>query len=197
MSKIFNYLKAGLSFCLLLLGVTGARADFTGAFAPSQWTLSPDQGQTYFANGNTVLNIAGPAGNFTPSYDLASVTGPAAFGGAQWELNFDWAFNAGDAAGASASIYWPGIPGGNPMVLASGGPGASASGDYSLLLNPGDTLAILLDSEQTGAGKQPPSLALTSFSYAEVPDATPWVEAAVLLPLLGRRFWTGLAASVS
>jgi len=195
MNLISNYLKAAV-LASVLLGATGARADFSGAFAPDQWTLEPDLGQTYFANGNSSLDIVGPTGNFSPSYDMVSVTGPAqANPAAQWTLNFNWSFNAGDANGASASIYWPGIPGGNPIVLASGGPGASASGEESVLLDQGDTLALVLDSDETGANKLPAALELTDFSYSAVPDATPGIEAAVLLPLLGGPLWVRLRRS--
>lgn len=163
--------------------------NFVGSFAPSQWTLQPDQGETYFANSDTELDIVGPTGNFYPSYDAVSVVGPA--GAPQWLLNFQWTFNAGDSVGTTASISWSGEPNGNPLILASGGPGTSTSGDLSLTLAQGDTLSILLDSGETGAGKEASYLTISSFSSA-VPDSTPWIEASLFLPLLFYRFVPGV-----
>lgn len=192
MRKILKCTNLGLGAGLwLMLGTLGARAtvidNFQGDFSPSQWTLAPEQGTTAFVNSDTELDIIGPTGNFYPSYDAVSVVGPAAVNGVVWPLNFNWTFNAGDAESATAEISWAGEPGGNPVLLASGGPGSSESGTISLDLAPGDTLTILLDSDVTGAGKQPASLDITQFSYA-VPDSTPWIEASLLLPFFVRRF---------
>jgi len=189
MRKVLTFTIIGV--WVSLLGASAARAtvinNFVDAFAPSQWTLAPDQGTTAFANSDTELDIIGPTGNFYPSYDAVSVAGPTTPGGAPTPLDFNWSFNAGDAEGATVSISWAGEPGGNPLLLASGGPGSSDSGNLSLDLAQGDTLTILLDSDVTGAGKQPASFDITQFSYS-VPDSTPWIEASLLLPFLVRRF---------
>lgn len=196
MQKFYKLACLGLVFALVFrLGGVVARAEiingFTGAFAPSAWTLEPDQGQVSFNNTDTQLGITGPTGNFSDSYDEITLVAPAqANPGAQWPVSFQWTFNAGDALGASASIYWPGAPGGNPVVLASGGPGAADNGLFSLVLNQGDTVNIILDSGETGAGKLPATLTISDFTYS-VPDATPWIEAAVLLPLVMRRYLPG------
>jgi hypothetical protein len=192
MKNTFKYAKAGLWAGLLLTGwVSGVRATeivgFTGAFAPDQWDLQPDQGTTAFVNSGTQLDIVGPTGNFYPSYDAVSVTGPAAPLDVTFPVTFSWTFNAGDAEDANVSVSWAGEPGGNPLLLASGGPGSSDSGTLSLDLTQGDTLSIVLDSDVTGAGKQPASFDITGFSQT-VPDATPWVEASLLLPFLMRRW---------
>jgi hypothetical protein len=182
-------LKLGLlSGAMVIFGSAATASpifNFVDDFAPSQWNLQPDQGQIGFANGNTELDIIGPTGNFTPSYDVVTVTGPS--GAPQWELNFQWSFSAGDSEGSSATITWPMEPDGNPVVLASGGPGSTASGNLTLFLDPGDTATILLDTDETGAGKQPASLVINGFSYS-VPDSTPWIEASLFVPLLMRRF---------
>ncbi len=167
--------------------------NFVGEFAPSQWTLEPgypvySQGTAAFVNSATELDIVGPTGYPNPSYDSVSIVGPNSPGGVPTPVTFTWAFNAGDAASATASISWAGEPGGNPLLLASGGEGTSESGMVTLDLAKGDTLTILLDNGPTGAGKEPASLDITQFSYA-VPDSTPWIEASLLLPLLlVRRF---------
>lgn len=190
MKRAFNPAKLGFYvFVAVAFGISVVKAtpidNFVDSFAPSQWTMEPDQGQTYFANSDTELEIVGPTGNFYPSYDAVSVVGPA--GAPQYLLNFQWTFNSGDSEGATASISWAGEPNGNPLVLASGGPGTSDTGDLSLVLAQGDTLSILLNSGETGAGKQPAYLTLTNFSYA-VPDSTPWIEASLFLPLLFYKF---------
>jgi len=196
MSKNFKRVVACLCVALVFfVCAPGARAtiiyyNFIGGYAPGQWDLEPDQGTVAFANSDTELDIIGPTGTFSTSYDQASVTasplGPGPESG--WYVNLQYAFNVGDAEDATASVYWTGIAGNNPMVLGSGGPGASDSGDLSFYMPAGGTLAFELDSGQTGIGKQPAELAITDFSYT-VPDATPWIEASLLLPLLLRRFW--------
>ena len=192
MQKNLKYTHWGLcSGLVLALCAVDARAtvidNFVGAFAPSQWTLAPEQGTTAFVNSDTELDIVGPTGNFYPSYDSVSVGGPTTPGGQPTTISFNWSFNAGDAQSATASISWAGEPDGNPLLLASGGPGSSDSGTLTLDLAEADTLTILLDSDVTGAGKQAASLDITQFSYS-VPDATPWIDASLLLPLLLWRF---------
>jgi hypothetical protein len=188
MKNLINCIKIGLTALLVLLGLTAAQAlpiyNFVAPFAPSDWTLQPDQGQVFFANNNTELDLVGPTGNFYPSYDAISIVAPPVAGG-PWQLSFNYTFSAGDSQGTTALISWAGEPDGNPVVLASGGPGSSSSGYFDFTLDPGDMLSILLDSGETGAGKQPSSLVITDFS---IPDSTPWIEAALFLPLLCYRF---------
>ena len=171
---------------LAMLCVTSAKANFVGDFAPSQWTLQPDQGQTYFANSSTELHIVGPTGNFYPSDDMVSILGPTAGLGQRWLLSFHWNFNAGGSESVEADIS----TGGNPYVFASGGSGASVSGDYSFTLNQGDTAYFFLSSDTTGAGKQAPSFVISGFNFTPyaAPDVTPWIDFALVLPLFGRRF---------
>jgi len=176
MSKNFKRVVACLCVALVFfVCAPGARAtiiyyNFIGGYAPGQWDLEPDQGTVAFANSDTELDIIGPTGTFSTSYDQASVTAPASPLGpgpeSGWYVNLQYAFNVGDAEDASASD----------------------SGDLSFYMPAGGTLAFELDSGQTGIGKQPAELAITDFSYT-VPDATPWIEASLLLPLLLRRFW--------
>ena len=197
MTMLLNRTKAGLySGLLALLCASGARAtviyNFQGEFAPNQWILEPNyptaaQGTAAFANGNTELDIVGPTGDPFPSYDSATIVGPPWPAYVPWPVKFNWSFNAGDASSATAFISWAEEPGGNPLLLSSGGPGSTDSGTVSLFLDPGDTLTILLDNGPTGAGKQAPSLVITDFTY-QIPDATPWIESALLLPFLFRRY---------
>lgn len=155
----------------------------------NDWHLQPDQGQVYFANLNTELDIVGPAGAFSPSYDGASFVAPPAVAG-QWQVTFHWDFNAGDSVHAQASLNWTG--GGNSIDFASGGPGSVGSGDYSFLMNQGDTADFFLFSDPTGAGKQAPAFVITSFQAVHsIPDATPWISVALVLPLLAGRLRYG------
>ena len=188
MKNRLNWAKSGLAALVVLLGLSAAQAlpiyNFVAPYAPSDWTLQPDQGQVFFANNNTELDLVGPTGNFYPSYDAISIVAPPVAGG-PWKLSFNYAFSVGDSQGTTALVSWAGEPGGNPLVLASGGPGGSSSGYLDLDLYSGDTLSILLDSGETGAGKQPSSLVITDFS---IPDSTPWIECSLFLPLLCYRF---------
>ena len=167
-------IKSGLLFTLVtMLFCLSARAD---------WSLQPNLGQVYLSNSGSQLNIVGPTGNYSSSYDIASITAPALSNPSdKWEYDFHWVFNVGDSAGSLASIYYPSISGGNPFVLGSGGPGESASGNYFLILNQGETAQILLSSDVTGAGKQPSSLRLTPYGVPEAPS----FEAALILALIG------------
>lgn len=185
-----NLVRTALVFGLLtMVCVGGVRANFVDNFAPSQWTLQPDQGQAYFANSDSELDIVGPTGNFYPSIDVVSLLVPATTGGAWgWQLSFNWAFSAGGSEGVQASIYFPGIAGDNPLVFASGGAGASATGSYSFIVNPGETVTFSLSSDDTGTGKQPSSFGISNFGFVyTAPDVTPWIDFALVLPLFGRR----------
>jgi len=180
MTNLSNCLRAGtLGWLLLALGTAGARAGVD----PSLWTLSPDQGTVAFQNSDTGLLITGPTGNFEDSYDTATVTVPA--GTAAQLVSFDWNFVAGGSVGSEATLTYPGEPGDNPVVFASGASGTTASGAYDFELNPGQSATFMLDSGATSAGKSPSTFSLEPLSVVPETAAGPWVAGFLLLPILG------------
>ena len=183
-------------FILWLFCASWAQAgviyDFQGAFAPNQWSLTPDQGTVAF-NGTSppnTLTLTGPTGNFFNSYDEASFTaGSVASGGTGWILNFHWVFQAGDAGGTVELIsgYLADPASMTTTVLDPGGVSTSSPiAGESIYLEPSETVEFLLISDPTSAGKSAPDFVVNEFVAAvPEPNTAPWILAVLTLPIFG------------
>ncbi len=163
-----------------LLGTALAMADtldFSGGFAPANWQLLPEQGSVSFNSpANTELHLIGPALLQTPpttSAESALYFGPGGAGVVQaGQLSFDWSFLSGAAINAQADFSWlSGVLPGN-SVLSSGGPGQSASGNYSRDFDAGSQLAFLLTTDNPIGKDDPAELVISNFRFTPraVPD---------------------------
>ena len=192
----------------LLLGVSAAWADgttnFMGEFGEAFWTRQPDQphfGSVNFSNSDTEVVLAGPnapATDVPQSFDGILYNGPLPGGlSVGGTVQFHWAYNAGDALSTSdAEFAWaPG--GGNPIVLAQSGLGATQSGNFSTNLLAGTTFEILLTSD-TLANKPSATLIITDFQFhPDIPEPTTGALLGSVLVCLGSARWWRCRRQVS
>lgn len=187
----------------LLLGLSVARADFTGDFDASFWKLHPPVssglafGSVYFTNANTELALVSP--NTVPPtpggesldgilYD-SPLQGALTVGG--W-VTFHWEVSAGDVQTGGASFGWQDASGESSTNLAVfSTPGFTNGADYSSpLLSPGTTnLSFLLDTKTTGSGKTLATLFITDFQFHETPEPSTGAFFAAVLVSLGAARW--------
>lgn len=186
----------------LLLGLSAAQADsttnFTGDFAPGFWTNSPvGLGSVYFTNADTELVLSGPNSPSaeTVSIDPFTYEGPAggglALGGT---VEFDWAYNSGDALSTSeADFAWIILGEMSPtqIVLASGGPGMTGSGTFTTPELPAGTTFQFLVTTDTPAGKPSATLIVSDFRFhPSIPEpSTGALLASAMIALAATRRW--------
>ncbi len=152
-----------LSVCLvavLALGASTANADFSGQFAPGNWSFSDTGGGGFGTLDANEMFVSGPDGGGGGDAQYAVTVG----GGAS--IGFDWVWqNLDSSPGFDRGFY---SVNGNMVVLDSGPGGSGNVGGVNL--NAGDTLAIGVQSDDgiLGAGQltatnfvpEPASLAL-------------------------------------
>ena len=189
--------QRGALILALLLGLSSVQAgtttDFTGDFAAAFWTNSPaGLGSVYFTNSSAELVLAGPtqpaarASSIDPITYNGPLGGGLAVGGT---VQFNWAYNSGDALSTSEADFAYAGPGGTTPVLtmlAQGGPGVIQSGSFlSPALLPGETFQFLLTTD-TLAGKLSGTLVITDFQFhADIPEPATGALLAGMLTCLG------------
>jgi len=190
--KKMKCIDSRIKSCILaacLVGVAGS--------ALAGWTVTSDselgQGTVSIISDSTV-NITGPTGNLLPSIDSAAFATTYMPAGGQYTVSFHLDYVSGTDNGGLASFYWPGAPGDNPVTFAAGL--GNKSDNYSFIVGNGQSIEFTLVS-QTDPNKSAPTFNVSGFSVTyKVPDATPWINAALFLPLLlARRFKSVLSRS--
>ena len=176
----FNFIGFGLLLAAqLAAGQAHAALSFTGDFAPENWSLRPGSGTVAFNSTATELQLKGPSGKpATSSLDLAWYLGAGGTGAPDaGTLTFNWHFNSEDATSASAEIG----SGTSFYTLASGGPGTTSGGTYSITLAPGGHFAFLLSTEAPTGKPNTGELLVSNLSFTAVPEAsTLWFGAGAL-----------------
>ena len=154
--------------------------------AQASLTLIPlkDQGTVDTTQTATSAHVvmAGPTGNFYPSYDQVSIGVDPLPADKLWQITINWTFNSGDSSGAAASLTVGGLI---LKEFASGPTATPVSDSYTFYLpgQNGDLAAsILFISNETGADKMPATFSF-DLAIAEVPEP-PTACAAVLLGLM-------------
>ncbi|MEI6073969.1 MAG: hypothetical protein WCS94_00250 [Verrucomicrobiota bacterium] len=143
-----------------------------------------DQGTADITQTATSAHVvmAGPAGNFYPSYDQVSFSVDPLPADKRWLITINWTFNSGDSSSAAASLTVGGL---TVYDFASHPAGTTDSGSYTFYL-PGQNgdlaSSILFISNETGADKAPATFSF-DLAIAEVPEP-PTACAAVLLGLM-------------
>jgi hypothetical protein len=171
--KAFGSKSVATLAVLWSFGVAGADTmNFTGDFAPSSWTATPQYGSIYFTNSNSELVLSGPSqpASDTSSAEPISYDGPVpsglAVGGT---VEFDWQYNSPYGLNDAAYFAWTPAGGSSTPVLLAQGAGATNS-IYSIQLDQGATFGFLLLTE-TPANKFPGTLQVTNFQFhANVPE---------------------------
>jgi hypothetical protein len=186
-------LRAGFQavFALVLaLGLAAARGNttnFVDSFAPGFWDSEPSYGSILFTNLNTVLILEGPRAPATETVSLETITyqGPLAGGLTEaGTIEFHWSFTSVDATLAEAAIGWASGDDTGEYTFASGGPGFTDSGDFSLSLDTGAEISFLLTTT-TPANKLSGTLVITDFRFIPVPEPSAGGLLAAFLALFG------------
>ena len=171
----------------LLLGLSVARADFTGDFAAAFWTNAPSgSGSVAFSNSFTELVLQGPApatgspGVIQSSLDGILYNGPLP-GGLKvgGTVQFDWNYySPGDASDDEADfLYW--APGGSTNLTQLGfGPSAGTVGNLPPIHLPEGSAFQFVLFTSTYPGKDAGSLVITGFQFN--PDVAPRLTAATV-----------------
>lgn len=185
---------------ILLWGVRAATADttnFVGDFDESFWAAAVGAGSATFSDTNTLV-LAGPN---APTVETSSLDAMRYEGQLQGGLlvggtvQFNWAYNSGDALSTSeAEIAWT-PSGGSPVqiALAQGGPGVITNGFYMTpVLAAGTTFEFALGTD-TLADKLSGTLVITGFVFQEeVPEPSAGLLLGTALMCLGLARWRRL-----
>ena len=191
--------RPGLLLLALLCGVSAARADttnFVGDFREAFWTPEAQSGSVGFSNSDTALVLAGPNSPTAEKTSLDAILYSGALGeglAVGGTVQFNWAYDSGDALSTSeADFAWAPPGGGSPVVnvLAQGGPGVITNGFFSTpTLLAGTQFQFLLGTD-TLANKLSGTLVITDFKfYAEVPEPSAGVLLGSALLGLGLSRW--------
>lgn len=168
----YNFIGFGLLLAAqLAAGQAHAALSFTGDFAAENWSLGPDLGTVSFDSTSTELLFKGPshALTTTSSQDLAWYLGPGGTGApVAGTLTFDWHFDSQMALSATAEIG----SGAGHYTLASGGPGTTKSGTYSITLASGGQFAFLLSTEAPTGKADTGEFLVSNLSFTAVPEAS-------------------------
>ena len=192
--------RPGLLLLALLCGVSAATADttnFVEGFREAFWTIEAQFGSVSFSNSDKALVLAGPNAPTAEKtsldailYNGASLGEGLAVGGT---VQFNWAYDSGDALSTSeADFAWAPPGGGSPVVnvLAQGGPGVTTNGFFSTpTLLAGSQFSFLLGTD-TLTNKLSGTLIITDFEFhAEVPEPSAGVLLGSALLGLGLSRW--------
>jgi hypothetical protein len=183
-SKAMRYAKfmltpAAAGAALILSSAQTARADFSGAYAPGNWTLfnstAPSVPPGGFVTGNGSVNTAGAPvfitlngsngsgqvgsngpdiGGINTDYTIAAV--------ASGTWSFDWSYVTEDSPGFDPSYY---LLNGVKTFLSEG-PGTPVAGSVSIAVNAGDVIGWRIWTADNLFG--PAHLTITNF-VAPVP----------------------------
>jgi hypothetical protein len=157
----------------LILSSQSARADFSGAYDPANWTLfnstvplNPPPGSF---TGNGFVNITGaPASISLTGSDGPNVSGAintdytiAAAGAGTW--SFDWSYTTLDSASGFDPAFY--LLNGTPTTLISNS-ATTGSGSVSITVNAGDVIGFRIRTLDNSFG--PGTVTITNF-VAPVP----------------------------
>lgn len=174
---------------LVLLGlltnftsVQAAVVNFTGAFAPSNWTSTP-AGDSSLSHSSTTLTLVGP--NNGGGDNTARVSLTLAQGG---DVQFHYSGSTADTDGWEYDSLGYDVNGSSTQLSPNSGY-SSVSGTINLTLNPGDTLRFYVNSVDSGAGAA--TLTIDTFSFTAVPEPAE-ISALAAAGLLGFVAWRRL-----
>lgn len=136
-----------------------ASADFTGDYAPGNWTVDTNGNgfvQTHTASTLVVVGSDAGTGSFEYVDVLTTVTQDG------W-ISFDWAYDSNDDPGFDAGLYYST---GSGFVFLSDTGGTSGSVG-SVAVSVGDFIAFSVESADGLFG--PGTVTITNFNFTPVP----------------------------
>lgn len=179
----------------LLLGASmAASAQFSGPYAPANWTTThlPD----VFTDAGSVDLSATPASITLFGSDTGSDTGSdirftttAAAGGI---FSFNWAYQTEDTDGDPVQDPAGYVHNGSVLPLSVDGGAISQSGSFSQAVNPGDLIGFWVGTTDNSFGRA--HLTISNFS-APVPVPEPGAAVLMALGLAGLVAWRTRRAS--
>jgi hypothetical protein len=136
-----------------------AAADFTGDYAPANWTLDTNgNGFVQQHDASTLVLVGSDAGSLGFEYADLIVTVPT--GGT---ISFDWSYSSTDAPGFDAGFYFAG---GFVFLSDTNGDSGTVTG---VSVGSGDLFAFSVES--TDGLFDPGVLTITNFNYVPAPGA--------------------------
>lgn len=159
--KIFNFssmVRMLVAPLVLALTCSLASADFSGYYAPGNWTVDTlgANGSADFSGAPSTLVVIGPDGGsgfgYTDVFIAADATGT---------FSFDWSYSSVDDPGFDSGLY---INNGFFFLSDTNGD----FGSVSVAINAGDTIGFTVESADQlfGAGV----LTITNFSVTPIPE---------------------------
>jgi hypothetical protein len=178
----------------VLLGTSGVQAasGFTDELVPENWksTTTPSlYGSVTFSTDFTTLNLIGASGlEAIDPLETAFYVGPASSGLPKaGTLTFSWEFNSGAASLATAAFN--STVSGNSEIFGSGGPGAVASGQYTVALQAGEGFVFQLSSHNPPADKLKATFTVSNIRFAPIPEPSVMVAGVLTLAFCGFYAW--------
>ena len=137
----------------MLVAAGAANAQFSGPYAPANWTFSANGGDGSFTNDGSTLNLVGN-NNGTGSINTDYTINAAAAG----NFAFNWQYNVGDTGTWDTGFY---LVNGVQTFLATNNSGVLA-GVVSVPVNMGESIGFRMFSADGALGAS--SLTITNFS---------------------------------
>ncbi len=138
-----------------------ASADFTGDYAPANWTLDTNgNGFVQQHDASTLVLVGSDAGSLGFEYADLFVSVPT--GGS---ISFDWAYSSTDSPGFDAGVYFS-TGSGFVFLSDTNGDSGTVSG---VVVNSGDFFAFSVESAD--GLFDPGVLTITNFNYVPAPSA--------------------------